>query len=87
MKLEVGYYKIKSRSRRSSDQFHYLRVFIQDKNKYIQIDDEYPQEADEEKRANSYPKYGHYTTYHRPQSLLMVPGVCEIIKREQIQVA
>ncbi len=41
----------------------------------------------EEKRANSYPKYGHYTTYHIPQSLLMVPGVCEIIKREQIQVA
>ena len=39
MNLEVGYYKIKNRSRRASNEFHYLRVFIENKNKYVQIDD------------------------------------------------
>tara|TARA_B110001452_G_scaffold161491_1_gene134428 strand:+ start:1141 stop:1470 length:330 start_codon:yes stop_codon:yes gene_type:complete len=41
-------YKIKNRSRRVSNAFHYLRVLIENKNKYVQIDDEAPQEANEE---------------------------------------
>ena len=41
----------------------------------------------EDKRADSFPKHGHYSTYHIPQSLLKVPGVSELIKREQIQAA
>ena len=48
MNLDVGYYKIKSKSRRASNEFHYLRVFVKDKNKYAQIDDEAPVEANEE---------------------------------------
>ena len=48
MNLEVGYYKIKNRSRRASNEFHYLRVFIEGKNKYVQIDDEEPVEANDE---------------------------------------
>ena len=41
----------------------------------------------DEKRADSYPKHGHYSTYTIPQDLFKVPGVSELIKREQIQVA
>ena len=41
----------------------------------------------DEKRANSYPKHGHYSVYTIPQDLFKVPGVRELIKREQIQVA
>jgi len=41
-------YKIKNRSRRVSNAFHYLLVLIENKNKYVQIDDEAPQEANEE---------------------------------------
>jgi hypothetical protein len=41
----------------------------------------------EAKRAGSYPKHGHYSTYTIPQDLLKVPGVSELIKREQIQAA
>ena len=41
----------------------------------------------DEKRANSYPKHGHYSVYTIPQDLFKVPGVSELIKREQIQVA
>ena len=41
----------------------------------------------EAKRAGSYPKHGHYSTYTIPQDLFKVPGVRELIKREQIQVA
>ena len=48
MNLEVGYYKIKNRSRRASNEFHYLRIFIENKNKYVQIDDEEPVEANDE---------------------------------------
>ena len=48
MNLEVGYYKIKNRSRRASNEFHYLRVFIEGNNKYVQIDDEAPVEANDE---------------------------------------
>ena len=48
MNLEVGYYKIKNRSRRASNEFHYLRMFIENKNKYVQIDDEEPVEANDE---------------------------------------
>jgi hypothetical protein len=48
MNLEVGYYKIKNRSRRASNEFHYLRVFIEGNNKYVQIDDEEPVEANDE---------------------------------------
>ena len=48
MNLDVGYYKIKNRSRRASNTFHYLRVFIKGKNKYVQIDDGVPQEANDE---------------------------------------
>ena len=48
MNLEVGYYKIKNRSRRASNEFHYLHVFIENKNKYVQIDDGVPQEANDE---------------------------------------
>tara|TARA_X000001036_G_C19974423_1_gene519466 strand:+ start:85 stop:432 length:348 start_codon:yes stop_codon:yes gene_type:complete len=48
MNLDPGYYKIKSRSRRAFNSFHYLRVFMEGKNKYVQIDDGVPQEANEE---------------------------------------
>jgi len=48
MNLDVGYYNIKSKSRRASNTFHYLRVFVKDKNKYVQIDDEEPVEANDE---------------------------------------
>jgi hypothetical protein len=48
MNLDVGYYKIKSKSRRASNAFHYLQVFVKDKKKYVQIDDEDPVEANEE---------------------------------------
>lgn len=41
----------------------------------------------EAKRADSYPKHGHYSTYTIPQDLLKVPGASELIKREQIQAA
>ena len=41
----------------------------------------------EDKRADSFPKHGHYSTYHIPQSLLKVPGVSDLIKREQILAA
>ena len=48
MNLDVGYYKIKSKSRRASNAFHYLRVFVKDKNKYAQIDDGDPEEANDD---------------------------------------
>jgi len=48
MNLDVGYYKIKSKSRRASNAFHYLRVFVKDKKKYVQIDDENPVDATDE---------------------------------------
>ena len=48
MNLEVGYYKIKNRSGRAANAFHYLRVFIKNKKKYIQINDDVPQEANDE---------------------------------------
>jgi len=48
MNLEVGYYKIKNRSRRASNEFHYLRVFVEGNNKYVQIDDEEPVEANDD---------------------------------------
>ena len=41
----------------------------------------------EDKRADSFPKYGHYTTYNIPKDLLKVPGARELINREQIQAA
>ena len=48
MNLEVGCYIIKPRSGRASNKFHYLRVFIENKNKYVQIDDGIPKEANED---------------------------------------
>ena len=48
MNLENGYYKIKSKSRRASDQFHYLRVFVKGNNKWVQIDDEEPVGANDD---------------------------------------
>ena len=48
MNLVVGYYKIKNRSRRASNSFHYLRVFVEGNNKWVQIDDEEPVEANDE---------------------------------------
>ena len=48
MNLDVGYYNIKSKSRRASNTFHYLRVFVKDKNKYVQIDDGTHEEANED---------------------------------------
>ena len=48
MNLDIGYYKIKNRSRRASNEFHYLRVFIEGNNKYVQIDDEEPVEANDD---------------------------------------
>jgi len=48
MNLEVGCYIIKPRSGRASNKFHYLRVFIENKNKYVQIDDGTPQQANED---------------------------------------
>ena len=48
MNLDVGYYKIKNRSRRASNTFHYLRVFIKDGRRYVQIDHGVPQEANDE---------------------------------------
>ena len=48
MNLDVGYYKIKNRSRRAFNTFHYLRVFIKDGRRYVQIDDGVPQEANDE---------------------------------------
>ena len=46
--LDVGYYKIKNRSRRASNSFHYLRVFVEGNNKWVQIDDEEPVEANDD---------------------------------------
>jgi hypothetical protein len=48
MNLDPGYYKIKSKSRRASNAFHYLRVFVKNKKKYVQIDDEEPIDATDE---------------------------------------
>ena len=48
MNLENGYNKIKSKSRRASNQFHYLRVFVENNNKWVQIDDEALQEANDD---------------------------------------
>ena len=48
MNLDIGYYKIKNRSRRASNEFRYLRVFIEGNNKYVQMDDEEPVEANDE---------------------------------------
>ena len=48
MNLDLGYYKIKNRSRRASNTFRYLQVFIKDARRYVQIDDGVPQEADDE---------------------------------------
>jgi len=48
MNLDPGYYKIKSKSRRSSNVFHYLRVFVESQNKWVQIDDEDPVEANDD---------------------------------------
>ena len=48
MNLDPGYYKIKSKSRRASNVFHYLRVFVENQNKWVQIDDEDPQEANDD---------------------------------------
>ena len=48
MNLEVGYYKIKNRIRRASNEFHYLRVFVKDNKKWVQIDDEEPVDATDE---------------------------------------
>ena len=51
MNVDVGFYKIKSRSRRKFNYFHYLRVFIKDKKKYIQIDADPPQEVNDDMYA------------------------------------
>ena len=48
MNLEVGCYIIKPRSKRAFKKFHYLRVFNENKNKYVQIDDGTPQEANKD---------------------------------------
>ena len=48
MNLEVGCYIIKPQSGRASNKCHYLRVFIENKNKYVQIDDGTPQQANED---------------------------------------
>ena len=48
MNLDPGYYKIKSKSRRSSNVFSYLRVFVENQNKWVQIDDEAPQDANDD---------------------------------------
>ncbi len=48
MNLEVGCYIIKPRSKRVFKKFHYLRVFKENKNKYVQIDDGPTQEANED---------------------------------------
>ena len=48
MNLEVGCYIIKPRSKRAFKKFHYLRVFYVNNNKYVQIDDGTPQEANED---------------------------------------
>ncbi len=48
MNLDIGYYKIKNRSRRASNEFHYLRVFVKDNKKWVQIDDEEPVDATDE---------------------------------------
>ena len=48
MNLDPGYYKIKSKSRRASNVFHYLRVFVENQNKWVQIDDEDPVEANDD---------------------------------------
>jgi len=71
MNLEVGYYKIKSRRRRASNVFHYLRVFIKDKKKYIQIDDGTPEEANAEMQIllESY-RLVKRITHHNP-----MPGI------------
>ena len=48
MNREVGCYIIKPRSKRAFKKFHYLRVFNENKNKYVQIDDGTPQEANKD---------------------------------------
>ena len=48
MNLEVGCYIIKPQSGRASNKCHYMRVFIENKNKYVQIDDGTPKEANED---------------------------------------
>jgi len=62
-------YKIKNRSRRVSNAFHYLLVLIENKNKYVQIDDEAPQEANEEMQIllESYTLVKKIT-HHNPNS-------------------
>ncbi len=48
MNLEVGCYIIKPRSGRASNKCHYLRVFIKNKNKCVQIDDGNPEQLNED---------------------------------------
>jgi len=48
MNLKVGCYIIKPQNGRASNKCHYMRVFIENKNKYVQIDDGTPKEANED---------------------------------------
>ena len=76
MNLDPGYYKIKSKSRRASNQFHYLRVFVENNNKWVQIDDE----ALQERKSQSYGRLSAYTDSNARVyfALLGVNGKCGI---------
>jgi hypothetical protein len=47
MKLEPGYYKIKRKGRYIEDAHHYIRVYIQEGKKYIQLDNDIPEPAEQ----------------------------------------
>lgn len=45
MKFEIGYYKVKIERGYFGSSFHYMRVFMNGKTKYIQLDHGIPQKA------------------------------------------
>lgn len=44
--METGYYKIRKEKGYFGTSTHYMRVYVKDRKKYIQIDHQYPQEAE-----------------------------------------
>jgi hypothetical protein len=47
MKFDIGYYKVKIERGYFGSSFHYMRVFMNGKTKYIQIDHGIPQKAED----------------------------------------
>lgn len=46
MKFDLGYYKVKIEKGYFGSSFHYMRVFVKEKVRYIQMDHGLPQRAD-----------------------------------------